>query len=524
MSALADALRRKPRAALVAWALPAATCAAYAAFRLWWWPVDPHPPPRTLQVLEPLATVGHYMFRVVLPWPQTMQYFHIAYGPGGPEYALAPVAVGLAVVGAYCAVLWHARQDSTAWCLLVACAVFMGPLLNIIPTGLEDPAQDRFLYAPLFFGACGLLTLFRDAARRVAGHRTARLLIGGAVVISATLIIVRTLDYRDERTFWEAELVVNPGHPRVLRRVARLAMDAGDEARALDLFNASMSPAALKLKRFTPPNVVVDVHFWQVGAQASVLADGDVRNLEALLAELRRLDGGPPPRQQRVGEIELGEPLDETEVRRFRAYYPRWYLTRLATLATRLGDQRAAASAFDHLPPKEAARTPAPLLWGLALARAGRAAEVNELLQLLSDPAGTGSRPLPQEALTAFRQQQARAAEFAALSQQGTAEERAVAAAMRSATLWAFIPALRQLRDLDAPDPALLVPLLVACRLDDAALAEARRGLPSAEAAAFVAGALQRLPEATRSLPGVPGADWRRIVLPDSTDGRAKSP
>jgi hypothetical protein len=490
-----------------------ALCGGYAAFRSVIWPIAPQRIPFTLQPLEALSTIGEYLLRSLWPWPQSMHYYHVTSHGGVRQYVLWQVGLGaLTLVGEVALLVYAFRRNRTAFWLLIAQLAFMGPLLNLLPTGLEDAVQDRYLYASLFLFVAALGALFPKPLGRLARVRAAKLAGVGAALIAAGLILARTVDYRDNETFWASELLTHPHHPRVLRTNAIFAALRGDERTAFELYKESVGPLSMSYAGYTQDADLVSVHFQEVALQAALLPDGELAALRALRAELGRLDPNQTaeteaPTVGSVGGIRLGRKLPAIEVANFGKEHRRWFLERDALLATRVGDLEGARRAISAIPAEEAANSGSALVGALARARVQPAVEVRAFVELVA----AGSATPTKQALGSFRAQLAQAQKLAEAAEAAEAPQQPSLWALHDATLGAYALALRRVLDDPAADRELIVQLLVAMRLDSAAEREAAEVF-GPRAPSVLDAMRAALPERLREAAPVETTDWRALI------------
>lgn len=518
---LAERALDPKRSSRVAIVTPAVLCGAYLVGRALFWV----PEGQVQRIFTPghfLLTVGIYFTRIVAPWPPTM-YFHAleSDASGAPIYSRPLIALGAVVAVAYVAGLVIAwRRARAAFWLLVAAAAFMGPLLNVYFTKMNVSAQDRFLYAPLLFVVGGLVVLARARLVRFASERIAPLILGGAALAATFVIEIRNLDYRNNQTFWEAELAQSPDHPYGLEMLAILAAERGDLAEAYDYFTRSERPEARKYRLAVGDTLHVRAHFQRAAVLAALLPDGRVGELAALLDELWRLvDPSRVPARGLVLDYEIGRPLPIDDAQ--RGALERSFHWDIALLATRLGDYERAGIVVDRAPRKLLYVSSNPLNGALVLARLGRFADAKAVHDELRRRAAQGKGSTSAEEIAVAARQLASAVDTAAeRDRAATPNERALIEAGRLAGLGAYLAALRSLDDAaltGAPDAAPFVTqLLVACRLEDAARSIAQQALAPERAAAVVADIAQQLPARLRDTQPVEGslesvlARWRK--------------
>lgn len=468
--------RRRERRGWIVPALTGALGMAYVAGRLVFWApegdVARHFTPRQF-----LVTLGTYVVRAIAPWPPTM---YLSQDGSSALAVLGGVTLAASALAAF--VAW--RRARTAFWLLLAAYAVIGPLLNLQSSAATLPAQDRFLYAPLFFAVSAVAVLARAPLARIAKRRIAWLALAGALLAATFVIEIRTLDYRSNETFWQAELAHHPTNPEVLENLGTDAAARGDVAGAYDYFT--------RAERYGRARTMKP-HFLRAVMLASLLPDGRGDDLATLLDELWRLEDPrfvPPPGS--VRDYEIGTPLALTETQRVALEKTlRWDI---ALVASRVGDWKRTKHAADHGSKSLLYASSSPLNGALALARAGRMADARAVVETLADRRRAG-RPAPAQS------------EIAALSNQLARAEAISDDAVRLASLGAYLAALRALSARGALDSAeaapLVAQLLVACRLEDGARAHVSKHLGAARAAAIVAELVAQLPEPLRAIPPV---------------------
>lgn len=496
---LADRTTSKPpRASRIPLLVTSVMCAAYLLVRAIYFPPETNVV-RTFTPLHFLVTTGAYVQRVVVPWPPTMYYHALAYGPSGPIYPLWLVVLGAAtaVAGVVMLVLaW--RRERTAFWLIVATGLFMGPLLNVYFTGMNVSAQDRFLYAPLLFGSAAVVALLRAPMQRLAQRRATRLIVGGVVLSWTLLVAIRTLDYRSDQTFWEAELHYNPTHPFVLQSVARNAAERGELTTAYEYFRRSTLPESRKYFLADNPSA----HFQQAVVLAAILPDGRVEELSLIFQELWRLvEPAKAPSRQTVFGFEIGFPVkDLEELATHKSLH--WDIV---LLATRLGDFARAEQVFRGITDDALLPSGSPLNDALALARLGKLSDARAVYQKLRERSQELASLVPAHDLETFAGRLERAEQLAMERDRApTPAMRSAIEAVRLAELGAYFAALRALEAGGALDDQevrpLVIQLLVACRLERAARARAAQDLGADRADVVVREMRDALPPRLRDM------------------------
>lgn len=500
------ARERHTRASRLVLVVVTALSGAYVVGRLLLWPPEGSGVAHALTPGHFLTTVGLYLQRALAPWPLTMNYYAVPFDEGGrPLYSAPLMAVGVAaIVAALVALTIAWRRSRTAFWLFIAAAAFIGPLLNLYSHGMRDTAQDRFLYAPLLFASAAVATLLRRPIRRLARRRAFVLAAGGVALAATVMIGLRTLDYRSDDAFWGAELAQNPDDPFVLRMVGRLAATRGDLDEAYMYFSRAMRPESRKYRLADSDGAWG--HFQAAAVLAALLPDGRVAELRALLDELWRVvsPGDAPPRRGAVLDVELGRAISPRRLRLL--HESQQFHWDAALLATRLGDLERAEEAVARLKPTTLASS--PLNGVLVLARLDRISDARALERKLRARASLLGGVATASDFAALTARVERASETAAARDRVTTEaERTTLEALRLAELGAFFGALRALERgalLDEPAVApLVLQLLVACRLDEAAGALASTLGPDGTSA--LEQLTSELPPRVRAAPPAPG-------------------
>lgn len=488
------------------WLVPAVTggpCSAYLLGRILFWAPEGEGIQRLFTPGHALFTIGLYVERAVMPWPPTMYYRALESGPSGLLFP-PPILLlgGITLLAGIVALGYAWRRSKTAFWLIVSAGAFMGPLLNFYFTGLHVSAQDRFLYAPLLFVVAGGVVLLREPLLRVARRRVVALALAGAGLAAVLLVEIRGLDYRDERTFWEAELEHQPDHPFILAMLGREAASAGELDAAYAYYRRAELPAARKFALASDPSA----HFQRAAILAALLPDGRVDELAALLDELWRIvDHDAISRHRIVLDFEVGGAIDAAQIEVAIRNSPSLY-SDIALLATRLGDRPRAERALALVPALTHGAN--PLNDALALSRLGRLADARALERGLAERSAANQDVVTRDALRELSTRLDRVEEIRADDVSGPAA-RDMADALRLAELGAYLAALRVLERgglLDSPEAAPLVAqLLIACRLDDAARVLVARRVGPERAGAIVSGMIAALPPRLREMPAAPG-------------------
>jgi tetratricopeptide (TPR) repeat protein len=497
--------RRRFRVAFIA---ATGACAANVLARMFFLPGSEAV--HTLTPVHCLMTVGAYVQRVVVPWPPTMYYHTLAFDDAGPLYPTPLVALGVTAIVAWVVALVVAwRRSRTAFWLLVATAAFMGPLLNLYFTGMNVSAQDRFLYAPLLLGTAGLVALGHEHLEHLSRRRATHLVVLGLALLWAVLVNLRAFDYRDNRSFWESELRHNPTNPYVLENLAFDAASRGELLAAHEYLRRAEAPECRKYRLIDDRRS----HFRHAVILAALLPDGRVEELRALLDELWRvIEPAKVPARRSVLGFEVGGPVDDLDRLRVEGAIHR----DIALIATRVGEFERAEHALQVAATKEQVSSVNPLNDALTLARLGRISEAWALHQRIAEHPDELGRLVTARDLRDFAERLRRAEQLAV--ERDSAENatmRTTFEALRRAELGAYLAALLVLEGggvLEVPEVTpLVLQLLVACRLDDAARAFAAQHVSAESGDDIVQELREALPPRLRGIPPVPG-DLRSVL------------
>lgn len=485
------------RASRKSWLVPALTGAlgvCYIVARQFFWAPEGNIA-RHFTPQHFLVTVGLYVLRSLLPWPPTMYYHALEARPDGTFiYSVPLTALGLValIASAYAAFIAWRRARPAFW-LLVAAYAFIGPLLNLYFTGSNFTAHDRFLYAPLFFAVTAIAVLLRAQLARVARRHVTAFVLGGALLAATFVVEIRTLDYRSNEAFWQAELAHSPDHPYALQNLGTAAAARGDLAEAYDYFTRAEQPSAVRFRLAGGDKRRLEAHFLRAIMLAGLLPDGRGEELATLLDELWRVEeaGFVPPRGT-VRDYEIGTPIRMSESN--RAALEKSFQWDIALIATRVGDFHRTQKIVDHASRDALVTSASPLNGALALARLGRLDDARSVGRTLAERSKQGLAAPPDEEIAGFAEQLHRA---------GSVHNDV----LRLASLGAFLAALRRLEAdgaLDSPDAAPLVAqLLVACRLESGAREHVGKHLGPDRAPAVVGDLVQQLPAPLRAIPPI---------------------
>jgi tetratricopeptide (TPR) repeat protein len=449
-----------------------------------------------------LFTVAAYFERIVFPWPQTFFYRPAVAVGGVPYFDPVHLALGaLLSIGFLALAAFAYRRDRVACLLLVSGAVFLGPLLNFTYTGIYVTTSDHFLYVPVLLWAAGLLRLFRRRVLSVIDERPFRLAAAGALLLFAAVDLVRVLDYRDDATFWNHELALNPNNPIALAEVSRVAARNGDIDEAYAVIKRAIAPESTRYFLLAGSRGSRIVTRARVAALAATLkADGDARGLEEDFQELEGLLS--------ISRSEYGELLGPTGVLKAAATNAQLaaIVSDTALVATRIGRTQRAQELANAITGEALWHTSNPLNLVLVYARLGDFAKARRTLSRIERPPSGVAAEAPPETFAELRGR-LREAETLFIRTKNEPEDQArLDSATAYGHLGAYLHALRVLRPAFERAPntpgiaPLYVQLLVSARLDDEALATAKSLLGPARGAMVVEELRSQLSPRVRAL------------------------
>jgi hypothetical protein len=481
--------------------LTAALGVVYVLLRAWLLPVGS--PPLAWTPARALVTVGYFAERTLFPWPLTFFYKLDELSSAGPTYSPWAMASGAFLVAG--TVLWLIRawrRDRVVFWTLVAGVSFLGPLLNLFPTGSRFTTSDRFLYLPLWLFAVAACRSFSDHLVRAWPRGSFRLVAGGVLAVYATANFTRALDFVDEFALWRGELATNPDNPVALRGLSIQQSLQGDVDGAIRNLERSLEKESLRYDRIVTPSDNTDAYGRLVALKASTIPDGSVVALGFLLHDgLDRLAG--KPRRARSETLPIDWPL-ESEVTRVALHGEETLARHLVPVASRLDVRDVSISLLDAVPDEHLHLAANPLNIALAEAReqrfdrAERRIQVMRRSQRLMPPMVTEAALVDLDARivaarTLFESQ-------GALGQEG----RRLDHARGFANLGAFLRALLEVQQVDQRHPGMLplyVQLLVSARLEKLALEVAGQALGPERAGATIDAIRAQLPPELRNLP-----------------------
>ena len=453
----------------------AAVGGVYLVMRAIWMPVRAE---RGVEFtpMHALMTVGYYLERVVVPWPQTFFFRPLAAPNGAFSYSMPHVTAGAAALaGGLALLVWLFRRDRVAASLLALSAAFMGPLLNWTYTGIFVSSSDHFLYLPLWLA---VLVAARIASARLDGllrQRVVLIAASGLAVVCAAVVAVRSVECRSNETLWERELELNPDNPFVLREVAKVEASAGRLEVAEDLFMRSLAPASVQYALLAQPLSNAGTYFKLLQVQTARTADGDVRALSLLCDEMTALaEGRSGTVRGRVGRLEVGQTIKATTITRLRkeTLLEQFMAAEAALAASRLGRDQTTRELLARVRNKDLVWVPNRSNVVLAHARIGDFDGARKRIAYLRSWG-----LLDEKKLTALEARLQRAEETLRRAVLEEEPRRSADTALAMADLGAYLRGLRALRPAlerfpDAPGLApQYVQLLVAAGL----LEEARR-------------------------------------------------
>jgi hypothetical protein len=327
-----------------------------------------------------LLTVGRYVERMILPWPQVLTIRPIYLEQGQVVLPTSDVVIGVLACLAFGIIsVWSAlRQRRLLVLLLCSFALFL-PISNVVYSGLNSTTADRFFYFPMF-GAALTVAAFARPLLGKARKVSLMVLAGGGVALFIGVAWVRTLDFVSEDTFWAQEAAVNPNNPVALIALAELAHRSGDrQLYRRHLLNA-YSPASTKyLLVATATRSYVNI----LDDLLHTRPDGALRDLEAILALLVALDEGQHvPRGLVVEGISLDPPVeDQNHLVWLKAARP-GLLVQATLTASRVGRDNLARSLARRVSDSETVPFSARYNLALALVRIGAYSEAAHQLDI----------------------------------------------------------------------------------------------------------------------------------------------
>ena len=481
------------RRAWLATAVTGALGLAYVVGRALFYPLRPGRPV-TLELARGLTTTAAYLERVLWPWPPTFFHRPLIEQQGHFVHPTHLLVLGVVIIVAYSALLVVAyRRDRRALFLLLSAVAFIASLLHFYKTDISLTTSDHYLYVPLWLLACGLLRLGRRWLAPMARLRAAALGLGGLALVMSATVVIATLPYRDNDTYWQHELSLNSHNPVALEALTASAAKRGETEEAYRLLQRIFTPESIQQTELFSA-IAMDSYPRLLELRAALTPDGDVRTLRQLYRELGALHAGrldvPAPEVKGVPRLALSVRVQSSRrPERMRRSANR--TVELAGLATRLGRDAPARRLLDGLPDDEARWAAAPANLVLTRARLGDLDEAERLIAMLqSQPEGALISPDTERDL---RQRLARARELLSQAQTGPPQAQAVARALAMASLGAYLRALRAIRPAydNAPSSQEVavpyVQMLVAARLEHEARAVVTRTADSAQAEKIVA-------------------------------------
>lgn len=476
-----------------------------------------------------LLTVASYLERSVWPWPQTFLHRHLQATPGESLYPWSMVALGAVAAVAYAVlVAWAARRRRAEALLLTTALAFLVPLLNFTKSPLPFTTCDRFLYAPLAFGTVGLLGLIRMPLTRLLEVHWGRAVLAGVLLpitgLAGWVDVARAADYESDEALWKREHELNPPHPLPLANLAiyRAAEGRVHEAHRL-MVAASAGTLQFPLWNFPAFRMRGLVRLLQL--KSAVTADGDIVMLGAIDEVYEALlDGRPPPKARALVlgvDLRMSKDMIDALVTGRSGDELR---AAAALVGSRLGHAEQAARHLAHLPDEALMHLPDPVNVALAQARIFDFSGARRRLARL------GSRP--QVAPPWFARSEATRARMIADANGRIANaeklrqaaetagfpDAAILRAQALVELGAYLralrvlyPALRKAQD-KAGLASLYSQLLVAARLETAAVDLAARFMGRARARAEIEAIRSGLPASLREL--APVACKTKLCVP----------
>jgi hypothetical protein len=458
---------------------------AYVAVRAFFYPVRENAPFQ-LTLLHGAKTIVNYTERVVFPWPQTFFLRPILQtATGRLDVPAWMIATALCLGIGYLALVVCAwRRDRGAALLLAAAAAWLAPVLNLTYVGKSvQTGNDRCLYLPLFLLVCGLVRLERTRATDWILRRPVRLALGGWTVIAASVIVLRSLDYHSDRTFWQHELDVDPANPFALREIGFAHARDGELAASAGYFARTLEPPSSYYVALNRPEERYTAYINLLYIEGLRTGDGDAPTLEKLLREwLFLLEGQQSDQAGRIGELVLGRHFGARTLKESAVLEKRRLSTLAAPIAVRLGHDDIARRLLIDAEPRKAT---IPENVVVAFERLGDFDGARRFMaRMRQDLDGVQN-------LGSLEAQLARAEPVLQTTSRSHEPQARVARAVALAELGAYLRALRLLRPFYVPDrpqqlSLLYVRVLLLAGLDQEALHEAELKLGASQARALL--------------------------------------
>ncbi len=240
-------VRETIRKNIAGWALFAAVCVFYIAFRFYitgrmstnqgWWGDSVYS-----NFLMMAKATAIYLRLMVLPYGFT---FHYIIEPVHTVFD-AKVLVSLAAIAATVgAMVWFHRRNRMIFFLLLWFYLALVPIANIVPISFSMMAE-RYVYmasaGPIAAAAYGLVALHRRArAGGVAWGYSVAAAIAFGLLVSTAMIIDRNRDYKDAFAFYRAAVEVTPESPPSNKGLADEYSARKDYGRAIEYYEKAIA-------------------------------------------------------------------------------------------------------------------------------------------------------------------------------------------------------------------------------------------------------------------------------------------
>jgi hypothetical protein len=493
----------------------------YGVFRALFYPVREDMP----LVLTPrygLTTMGTYLERIVWPGPQTLFHRCLEFDAHGPHYPPLFVALGVAVLaGGLALLVWGFRRDRAVSALVLATAAFIFPISNFWDSGIPVTVSDRFLYLPLWLLVLALLRALRNVSMSRAVRFAGVGALGCATLGWITVDLVRTRDFVDNDAFWRHEAEVGPDNPFVLMTQGERAARRGNIEEALTLIEQAISPKSLRFRLLMSSLG----QYWCYGRllhlAGGLTAPGNVPQLQALSDEMQALlELRIPTPSRQVGQLSLGfrvndaDPLgrkDNPTLTRLMQGRKLVGWTAIAVeLSSNVGDDERTAELLSKIEAKDYDILANTLNVVLAEARLGHFAEARRKLEVVKRSNWKLFQPDSARLLADLESRLQKAEDHLAAATSAAGRQALVFRALVAVDLGDYLRALRIVRPAYLADPkGELAPfyaqLLMAARLEAAAVEVARGSLGEREVPPVLAEIRSHLPPHLRSLAPVQG-------------------
>jgi Flp pilus assembly protein TadD len=263
---------------------------------------------------------------------------------------------------------------------LVALAIVVAPVSNVVPLSLHVLAAERFLYLPL--AALAVLAAF--ALERLAWIRAGRLvglvLVGVLASSWAVTTSRRSEDYADPLRFWTRERAVNPHNPVVLGNLAATLVarrrHRAAESMYLEAFRAwRRFGLELQLGALLP---LIDVRLIRTSDLDRPFLERAARFIEDVEALPGRREPGSVA--LRLDGVDLVVGVSSTRSRRALERQRPALLAMLGSVLSRMGEDSRALSALERAHAADPERFETVMNLCLARLRAQRVEEARHLV------------------------------------------------------------------------------------------------------------------------------------------------